>query len=154
MKHWLCGLGWLVCFGQAFSFPCYVTVLKDSCWTNYDVQVMVMDGVQKKQLLAVSVPKGQAYQRQKFECSARQELAFNATFQPVIWENEKGMVYPAKQFVFLPEAVNKDDKAWNIPICFSSAFTKVPMPPAATGQCVCDFATVPALTPKDVELGK
>ncbi len=135
MRLGIYGLGLLIWVGQVYAFPCYVTVAKEGCWTPYQVDVQVIDEVKKTRIATVSIPKGEQYGRAQFDCSPKQELAFQATFQPAFWENERGAVYQGKKFIFLPQSVGAGEVAWNIPICFSSAFSKAPFPPDAAGNC-------------------
>lgn len=129
---------------QCFAFTCYLTLAKDSCWTNYDVTVNVLNATTSQLLGTATVPRGKSWDRISFPCTTNQELKFNATYSPVFWKSEVGHVYHEKQYVILPSVIDQSkEAAWNIPLCFAEAFASVPMPPEAAGDCHCDFSAIP-----------
>ena len=132
---------------KLFAFPCFFTVMKDSCWTNYDVTIAINDIHEEKPMLTVTVPKGKSWVRQQTDCNIGQKLTYSATFSPIIWENQANMVYKVQQIVTLPTAIQPKETAWDLHICFSEAFAKVPMPPSAGANCICNFNTIPAVEP-------
>ncbi|KTC78094.1 hypothetical protein [Legionella brunensis] len=129
---------------QLFAFPCFFTLAKDSCWTNYDVQVVVIDANTNKTVVTVDVPKGKSWARQSFTCSPAQRFFYKATYQPVFWQSEVGKAYMSTRYWSLPATVGPTDTAWNIPVCFPANFAAVPFPPDAQGNCACDWTQVPA----------
>lgn len=133
---------------QSFAFPCYFTLVKDSCWTNYEVTVQVIDTDTQRQILTATIPKGKSWLRQPFSCQPAQKINYTATFKPVIWEHEADKVYSAKRYWMLPDAIRPDQSAWEVSVCFPAAFSTVPYPPDASGNCVCDFASIPAIPPE------
>lgn len=137
----------MIVSAQSFAFPCFFTLVKDSCWTDYDVKVMVMDATTNKQVIAVEVPKGKSWARQSFSCQPAQRFFYKAAFQPSFWQSEAGKSYMSLRYWSLPGAIG-DDTAWNIPVCYPAAFAEVPFPPTATGNCKCDFSTIPAIQPQ------
>lgn len=130
-----------------FAFPCIFTLLKDSCWTDFNVTVVVTDVLTDKPVLSITVPKGQSWGRQSFECQPSQKLIYSATFNPIIWEGTEDKVYYAQQYWSLPEAFTTKQKAWEIPVCYPAAFSEVPLPATGGANCRCDFNTVPAIPP-------
>lgn len=130
---------------QLYAFDCYFTLVKDSCWANYEVTVNVVDAVANKRLTTVVVPKGQSWARNQFTCMPNQNLMYYATFSPIIWQSKKDKIYQAKKYWILPKAPKEGELAWNIPVCFSREFSEVPFPPDASGNCQCDFDSVPAI---------
>lgn len=130
---------------QARAFTCYLTMVKDSCWINYNVSVTVTDANNLKKVMTVKVPQGQAWARQKFSCTTRESLLFNAAFTPVFWKADLGKTYPARHNWGLPETMEKGKTAWNITVCFKRDFSEVPFPPDATGDCVCDTKNIPEI---------
>lgn len=132
---------------QTYAFKCYVTVVKDNCWIDYNVTVQIFDDVSKKQVVPeVLIPKGKQWKRNSFECQAKQGLYYQATFTPVIWSGQKPQTYSSKRIWYLPEKIDKETEvAWNIPICYGNDFSSVPLPPAVSGNCQCDFSKVPAI---------
>ncbi|WP_231861894.1 hypothetical protein [Legionella hackeliae] len=133
---------------SSFAFPCFLTLVKDTCWTNYDVQVVVIDANTNDKVVTVKAPKGKAWGRESFNCSPAQRFFYQATYQPVFWQSEVGKVYSSTRYWTLPAAVGPGDTAWNIPICFPSNFASVPFPPDAQGNCKCDWSEVPPLPPQ------
>lgn len=139
---------WLALSSSAFAFKCYFTLVKDSCWLNYDVKVNVIDTLSNKVLLTASIPRGKSWVREEFSCQPTQNLLYTATFSPIIWEKDTGKEYRALRYWTLPGDIKPGEKAWNIPVCYPAAFSEVPLPPEATGNCHCDFSQVPKLQPE------
>ncbi|MDI1352240.1 MAG: hypothetical protein PSV35_05635 [bacterium] len=134
----------------AFSFPsraitCYFTLAKDSCWINYNVSVDVIDSLTETILTTISVPKGKAWTRQTFDCKPAQSLRYVARFTPVFWEKDVGKTYNAIRSWSLPEKINPGDVAWNVSVCYAKDFSLVPFPPDASGNCSCDFDSIPKI---------
>lgn len=132
---------------QIKAFPCYLTLVKDSCWTDYNVTVVVFDVASNASLVSVNIPKGQSWVRQSFTCQPAQSLKYQATFQPAFWESDIGKVYMGMNYWTLPTAVTNNDTAWEVPLCYPAAFSEVPLPPDATANCRCDFTSIPAIKP-------
>lgn len=140
--------GCLAFSAQLFAFPCFFTLAKDSCWTNYDVTVIVMDANTNKEVVTVEIPKGKSWARQSFTCSPAQRFFYKATYQPVFWQSEIGKVYMSTRYWSMPATIDKGDTAWNIPVCFPADFAAVPLPPDAVGNCQCDFTSIPSPPPQ------
>lgn len=132
----------------SLAFTCFFTLAKDSCWTNYDVTVNVIDASTSKSVVKIAVPKGTAWGRVKFNCTPAQQFLYKATYQPVFWQSEIGKIYSSKRYWSLPGAIGKNETAWNIPVCFPSDFSEIPLPPTATGNCKCDLTKIPAPPPQ------
>ena len=142
-------ISWSLIYCSAiWSFTCYFTLVKDSCWTKYNVSVDVVDDDKSTVLTTVNVPAGTPWIRQKFTCEAKQKLMYKARFTPVFWQSDVGKTYSADRYWFMPGTINPGDTAWNIPVCFPANFSEVPFPPDAKGNCKCDFSTIPAIKPK------
>ncbi|KTD67590.1 periplasmic protein [Legionella santicrucis] len=133
-----------------WAFTCYYTLVKDNCWTKYNVTVEVIDAATEKVLLTPTVPAGKSWVRETFTCSAAESLMFRARFSPVFWESDKDKTYNSKRFWPMPSAINPGDSAWNVSVCYSSDFAQVPLPPESTGDCKCDFDNIPAIPPKQI----
>lgn len=147
LKAALIGLGFCCSF-QTWAFPCFVTLVKDSCWTDYNVTVTIATAQTGKQVASVIVPQGQSWVRQSFTCQPGESLAFSAIFDPVFWENDKGKVYPGQSNWQLPQAIKKGETAWNINVCYPSEFAEVPLPPQANGSCKCITENIPPVKPQ------
>lgn len=130
------------------AFPCFLTLVKDSCWTNYNLSVVVTNVNNEKAMFTVSIPEGQSWSRQKFECQPKDGLSFSATFTPVFWESDADKVYPSQHNWSFPEAIAKGDTAWNMTICYPNEFSGVPLPPDAGGNCKCNTDTIPIIKPQ------
>ena len=128
---------------EASAFTCFLTLVKNSCWKNYEVTVELTDASTNASMIKGVVPKGELFVRKQFDCEAAQAFNFSATFLPIIWESEKGKHYPGKTTWSLPPAVAKGDTAWNISMCFPEEFSEVPYPSDASGECKCDNKNLP-----------
>ncbi len=138
-----------LCFSvQVQAFPCFLTLVKDSCWTNYNLMVSVINGNTGKLVTAASVPQGTSWARQPFDCQPAEGLSFTATFTPAFWESDSGKIYAAKHDWFLPKAIVKGDTAWNITMCYPRDFSEVPLPPDAGGNCKCNTDIIPPIKPQ------
>lgn len=131
----------------SWAFPCYLTVAKDTCWTNYNVTIQAFDAQTNALLTTVMIPTDSSWRREKFTCQPSQKIRFAATFSPIIWEQDKGRVYAGTDFWSLPDEPKADELAWNIPLCFSAQFSELPLPPTATGHCRCETGTIPPIEP-------
>jgi len=130
------------------AFPCFLTMVKDSCWTNYTLTVTVTNANTEATVATVIVPQGQSWVRQAFTCQPGDDLSLKATFTPVFWESDEGKVYPALRDWKLPDTVNKGDTAWNITVCYPEAFSEVPLPPDASSNCKCATDNIPPVPPQ------
>ncbi|KTD21355.1 hypothetical protein [Legionella londiniensis] len=134
---------------EASAFTCYLTVAKDNCWLNYNVTVTAMDAEKNNEpLVTVIIPQGSAWARQKFTCEPDQTLRFKAQYSPVFWEKERGKAYFAKKYWVLPKKIDKEERAWNITVCYPEQFSEVPLPPEAVSKCKCDLDTIPPIPPQ------
>ncbi|KTD82868.1 hypothetical protein [Legionella waltersii] len=136
----------LLLSAKTWSIPCYYTLAKDSCWTNYNVTVNVIDDASSTTVLTLSIPKGQTWARGSFECKPAQGLRYVAQFTPVFWQSDVGKTYVSTRTWYMPGKVNTGDKAWTIPICYPADFAQVPLPPTADSSCKCDFTNIPEPT--------
>ncbi|AHE67450.1 hypothetical protein [Legionella oakridgensis] len=133
----------------AHAFPCFITVIKDNCWTDYNVTVNVLDASnENNNLVTVIVPEGSSWARQKFTCQPSQKLKFQAQFTPVFWESDEGKSYDGQHYWTLPQQITKDETAWSLTICYPEQFSEVPLPPTAGGQCKCSTAGIPPVPPQ------
>jgi hypothetical protein len=134
------------------AFPCFITLVKDSCWTDYNVTVNIEGKGASKSRVSVTVLKGASWSRQQFDCQPAEELFLSATFTPVFWQADLGQIYLARRDFLLPKAIVKGDTAWNIPICYPADFSGVPLPPKVGGDCRCLMDTVPPVPPQPNKL--
>jgi hypothetical protein len=135
---------------NSWAFTCYYTLAKDNCWKTYDVTVDVSDGATGAILTSVTIPKGELWVRKAFSCQPSQTLVYSARYEPIFWAQDKGKTYPSLRSWPLPQVINPGDSAWNISVCYPSAFASVPMPPQATNNCQCDFDSIPVIPPKQL----
>lgn len=138
----LIGIGFSM---QASAFTCFLTLVKNSCWTNYDVTVELTNASTGDSMVKALAPKGKTYVREQFTCEAAQAFNFSATFLPIIWESEKGKHYPGKTTWSLPPEIAKGDTAWNVTMCYPEEFSGVPYPSEASGNCKCDNINLPPI---------
>ena len=133
---------------KAQAFPCFLTMVKDSCWTEYNLTVAVTNGTTGQPITTVIVPEGQSWARQQFTCQPADTISLSATFTPVFWESDKGKTYPARHSWTFPQTVAAGDTAWNINVCYPLEFSEVPLPPQAGGNCKCDIDSIPPVKPQ------
>jgi len=140
-------IGILVSF-QIYAFPCFITMVKDSCWTKYNVTVDVFNASSDKPVAKVIIPAGTSWAREEFSCEPQEKLGFRAQFTPVFWEQDAGKTYDAQHYWTLPEKISQDETAWNLTICYPAEFSAVPFPPEGSGNCKCDKASIPPVEPQ------
>jgi len=133
------------CALPLYAFRCVFTLVKDSCWKDFDVTVAVKEVRTDKPLFSLSVAKGESWSRKEFACEAGAEIIYSATFSPSIWKGSEGKTYLAQRFWSLPTAIKAGETAWEIPVCFPGAFAEVPLPATAGSNCACNFDAVPAI---------
>ena len=133
---------------QVHAFPCFITLVKDNCWTDYDVDVTVINVLNEKVLATINIPKGESWVRHELVCEPKQTVMFRAVFSPVFWESDAKKVYFAKRYWSFPEKIDKGAGAWNMNICFTQHFAAVPIPPEGSGRCACDMASIPPIKPR------
>lgn len=138
----------LIVASPTWSFNCYLTVAKGSCWKNYNVTIEAIDSINSKSLIKMTVPQGKDWERQPFTCEPAQRLTYQASFTPTIWEQDKGKIYKPFKFMFLPKEVKPGEKAWVVSVCFPANFAETPLPPDAGAKCACDFESIPPLPPQ------
>ncbi len=136
---------------SCWSFQCYFTLAKDSCWLDYELTVDVNDSRTNARVTQVVIPKGKSWGRQQFECEPDQKFMYVAHFSPVFWQGDEEKTYNATRFWVLPNQINAGDSAWEVSVCYSADFAMVPLPPGATSNCSCDFSSIPPIPPKQVE---
>lgn len=134
----------------SWSFMCYMTLAKDNCWQDYSVTVDIINSSTGGTMTTITVPKGELWSRQTFDCEPSQKLMYIARFSPVFWEKDIGKTYPAQNFWSLPSQINPGDSAWNVSVCYPADFSLVPVPPQATSNCKCDFTSIPVIPPKKI----
>lgn len=139
-------IGLLALFNSyvASAMTCYITLAKDSCWTNYNVTLNVLNASDENdKIVIVKAPKGKTWSREQFECEPSQTLKIEAQFNPVFWEKEQGKKYYGRKYWVLPASLPKEGEVWNISLCYQRDFSGVPLPPNAQGQCICNFKSIP-----------
>ena len=141
----LCGV---CCYVQVYAFPCFITMVKDSCWAQYNVEVKISDSATNKVVATSSIPVGKSWDRQKFNCEPAETLSLRASFNPVFWESDTGKTYAARHSWSLPLTITKDESAWNITVCYPKDFSEVPMPPEAGNNCKCVTDNIPPIKPQ------
>ena len=147
-KKTLAILSALLINAPAWSFTCYMTLAKDNCWKDYTVSVDILNATTGTTMTTITIPKGELWARDTFECEAAQKLMYKASFSPVFWQRDEGKIYSAQRFWSLPDVINPGDSAWNVSICYPADFASVPTPPQATNNCNCDFTSIPVIPPK------
>lgn len=128
-----------------YAVKCYVTVVKGHCWETYNVTVKAIDTSTGKTRATVIIPEGSYWSRQSFKCKPGESIQFSATFNPIIWESDRGKTYYSQNMWNLPEKVKGDENVWGRTVCFPREFGGVSMPPQQTGACNCKLDGIPPL---------
>jgi hypothetical protein len=136
-----------LCSFSLMAFPCYLTLIKQTCWKDYALTVTMRDADKSMPITDIKIPTGELWTRVPFDCKPQESLSFVAQFTPVIWQGDENKTYLAKRNWFLPQTVQPDILAWNIDICFPGDFTAVPAP-NGSANCPCDKSIVTAIKPK------
>jgi hypothetical protein len=147
MYRWFGYLLLLIYSTQSLAFNCYLTMVKDTCWTDYNVTVTVTDASKGTEMLQIVVPKGESWSRKNFNCEKGQTLALSATFDPVFWSTDTGKRFLAQRYWQLPDHTESGISGWNVTVCFPKWFANVPTPPQATANCKCNSDNLPPLPP-------
>lgn len=134
---------------KAMAFTCYFTVVKDSCWTDFDLKVTALDTRDKSVLTTAVIPAKQSWTRTSFDCNPGQQLEYNAIFSPTFWENDKDKIFRSKKYRLLNSKIEPTDVAWDIQVCFPEEFAEVPFPPKGDKNCRCDFSLVTPIQNKE-----
>lgn len=127
----------------SMASTCFLTLVKDSCWTDYQLTVDVLDASVSQSILSLSVPKGKSWSRQEFTCHAGQSFNYSATFSPVFWKTDTNKHFAGKRTWTLPQKMAEGSTAWSITVCYPEEFAEVPFPPMVAGKCQCDTQSIP-----------
>ena len=130
------------------AFPCFLTIVKDSCWTKYDVTVTAVNSVTNKTEISVLVPRDKSWARSAFSCEPSESLYFYASFTPAFWKQDVNKQYPAISKKSLPMLITKGATAWNITLAYPGDFSELTLPPDAKGSCRYDLKAVPPVEPQ------
>lgn len=149
MKRILTALLSLGVVCKASAFTCFLTLVKDSCWTSHDVQISLYEVGSKTPLVKGDIPKGKSWSRVQFDCSPGISFNYFVKFEPPIWDNQKGKVFKGKSTWSLPKEIEPGKTAWNITICFPAEFAEVPAPMDQTANCACNVKDIPPVKPPE-----
>lgn len=133
---------------QAQAFPCYITMIKDSCWSNYNVTVDIVDLFTNKVMVTMTMPKGKSWDRKEIVCQPKQTVQLRATYTPTFWAKDAGKVHYGKRHWSFPDEVKKGDAAWNMTLCFAKDIAEASLPPESSGQCICETKGIPEIEPR------
>lgn len=128
---------------NVFAADCVLTVTKDNCWNNYDVNIHFFDGETGQNVAQLVVPANQNWGRVKFTCHAPQIFTATAKFSPDIWEGDSAKTYNSDRVWTLPEVAPAGDTVWAINMCYGKDFATLPQPLNAK-NCKCDPKAAPA----------
>lgn len=145
LKHTFIACGGFLLASVSWAFPCYLTVAKDNCWSDYEVSIDVIDSANGANVRTVSIPKNKQWARVLMDCHTSEKFMYIAQFSPIFWASDKGKKYMAKHYWSLPDKIHPQDTAWTLSVCFADDFSLVPAPPQAVAKCVCDFSKLPPI---------
>ncbi len=125
-------------YAQASDNTCYLEFVKADCWNNYKVELNLIDALTLKEQQHFNVSMNTQSMKVPFTCSANQQIAFQASFSPTIWENQIDTWYQGSKIYNVPSNIDEDQNIWTVNVCFSTDFTGVPLPPdSSRGSCLC-----------------
>ena len=128
------------------AMPCFVTLVKDSCWLSYNVTIEVLQADTNKKISQFVIPQGTAWGRQSFDCKPGDTLKFSSSFYPVFWKNDENKVYLSQSNWQLPTSGGNKNQGVALQLCFSKDFIEVPFPPTGTSTCVCKTDDIPPVS--------
>ena len=120
-------------------------MVKDNCWLDYEVTIKAIDVAANREILQIIIPKGKSWIRQQFTCTPKQSFMYTASFTPIIWASDENKIYKARRYWSLPAQIKSGETAWEIKACYPKDFAVTAVPPTSQGNCMCDFATIPAI---------
>lgn len=135
---------------HAMAFSCHITIVKDNCWTDYNLTVSVTDASNGNELVKILVPKGESWGRKTFTCDKGQTLAMSAQFDPVFWAEDANKNFLGQRYWKLPDQIENGVSGWNVTVCYPKWFANVPTPPKSTSHCRCNTDNLPALPPAQI----
>lgn len=147
IKSWLVSV-FLVT--NVYAVECYITMVKGSCWKNYNLTVNIYDASTNENLGDINVWEGDLWARKSFSCSPGQVLSLEAKFTPIIWDQDEGKAYRGLRFWKLPDRADENVSGWNVTVCYPESFADVPVPPGSSGKCECDIKNIPKLRAEDL----
>lgn len=128
---------------NAHAVKCYMTMVKASCWKDYDLTVTIKNAETGDKLGDITVYEGDMWKRGTFSCKEGQTLELSAKFSPVFWSGDSDREFKAMRFWLLPKKAGENAIGWNLTVCYPEWFADVPTPPKATASCACDMSAVP-----------
>lgn len=133
-----------------WAIECYVTLLKDKCWSGYQVHMTIENLKSLNKVIDLDVGPNQTWARKKFDCEASQVLKKSVSFTPAIWDSEKGKIYQNNFMTRLPDTKPAQGVIWSMEVCFPKNFSQVPTPIKNMNDCGCDKTNVPEITNANV----
>jgi len=131
----------------SYALPCVVTLVKNTCWGDYEVHIElrnIMSGL----LADAVIPKNQYWTRVTFDCQSKQTVKAFAAFTPAIFAKDEGAFFNAKRFWLLPPEDPKAGSAWTFTIRFPDDFSNIPQPLTGGGNnCTYDSQIPPVKVP-------
>jgi hypothetical protein len=141
----ICFMGLISLSFQIHAVECYITLIKDQCWKDYQVHLNIIDMSTHTNQLEIDLPKGEMWTRKKFDCQPGQIFNKSASFSPAIWQGDEQKEFASSAKINLPPSAPKEGAIWSIDICFPEGFSKVPTPVKDVGHCGCDKTNIPEL---------
>src|SRR3990167_581840 len=125
---------------QVNAATCYVDVVKDTCWTNYNLALTVINTESGSAIASITVTQGIPWVRVKFPCTHNQTLGFQARYSPVIWQGTENQVYSGQNYWQLSSSTTD---AQYTALCFGRDFSEVTFPVTGDGKCQCNMQNIP-----------
>jgi len=127
-------------YAQESDNTCYLEFVKADCWNDYKVELKLIDASNLKEQQHFNLSMNTQSIKVPFPCSANQQIAFKASFNPPIWDNQIDTWYQGNKIYNVPSDIDSDQSIWTVNVCFATDFTRVSLPPQSSrGSCSCQF---------------
>ena len=131
-----------ILYAQESDNTCYLEFVKSDCWNDYKVELKLLDALTLKEQQNFNISMNTQSIKVPFACSANQQLSFQASFNPPIWEDQIDTWYQSNKIYNVPSDIDSSPNIWTVEVCFATDFNGVPLPPHnSMGSCSCQFSS-------------
>lgn len=128
----------LILHAEESEGTCYLEFAKAACWNNYKVELKLLDALTLQEQQHFNLSMNSQSIKVPFTCRANEQITFQASFEPPIWDQQVNSWYKAKKVYNVPPDVASDGNIWTVDLCFASDFNGVSLPPQnPMGSCSC-----------------
>ena len=131
----LLALGFLP--SQAMAFSCSVKLVKTVCWKDRALILKVINADNLETETIHELEQDKSFLEVPLDCKKLNRVSFEVSFDPPIWEADKGRFYKAKRLWNIPKRLPLGADNWSIDLCFARDFSSVPLPLVDFTKCTC-----------------